>query len=78
MPDWEPGMASGGMGDALTGMIAGLLAQGLAPWNAAKAGVFLHGLAGDLAAEKIGQAGLIASDLIECIPHAFTQTLSCP
>ena len=77
-PTGNPGMASGGMGDALTGIIAGLLAQGLAPWNAAKAGVFLHGLAGDLAAEKIGQAGLIASDLIECIPHAFTQTLSCP
>jgi NAD(P)H-hydrate epimerase len=75
-PTGNPGMASAGMGDALTGMIVGLLAQGLSPWNAAKAGVYLHGLAGDIAAEKLGQAGLIASDLIECIPHALTQTLS--
>ena len=58
------------MGDALTGMIVGLLAQGLTPWDAARAGVYLHGLAGDMGAEKLGQAGLIASDLIECIPHS--------
>lgn len=75
-PTGNPGMASAGMGDVLTGMIVGLLAQGLSPWNAARAGVYLHGLAGDLGAEKLGQAGLIASDLIECIPHAITQTLS--
>ena len=75
-PTGNPGMASGGMGDALTGLIVGLLAQGLSPWNAARAGVYLHGLAGDIGAEKLGQAGLLASDLIECIPHALTQTLS--
>jgi hydroxyethylthiazole kinase-like uncharacterized protein yjeF len=75
-PTGNSGMASAGMGDALTGMIVGLLAQGLSPWNAARAGVYLHGLAGDIGAEQLGQAGLIASDLIENIPHAFTQTLS--
>ena len=75
-PTGNPGMASAGMGDALTGVIVGLLAQGLSPWDAARAGVYLHGLAGDIGAEKWGQAGLIASDLIECIPDALTQTLS--
>ena len=75
-PTGNPGMATAGMGDALTGMIVGLLAQGLSPWNAARSGVFLHGLAGDRAAEKLGHAGLIASDLIESIPHAFQQTLA--
>ena len=74
-PTGNPGMASAGMGDALTGMIVGLLAQGLTPWDAARAGVFLHGLAGDIGADKFGEPGLIASDLIECIPYALTQTL---
>jgi NAD(P)H-hydrate epimerase len=55
-------MASGGMGDALTGVIAGLLAQGLDAWQAAYAGVALHALAGDAAARN-GQAGTLASDL---------------
>ena len=49
-PTGNPGMASAGMGDALTGVIVGLLAQGLSPWNAARAGVYLHGLAGDISA----------------------------
>ena len=75
-PTGNPGMATAGMGDALTGMIVGLLAQGLSSWNAARSGVYLHGLAGDCAAEKLGHAGLIASDLIEYIPHAFQQTLA--
>lgn len=77
-PTGNPGMATAGMGDALTGVIVGLLAQGLSPWNASRAGVFLHGLAGDIGAEKLGQAGLIAGDLIECIPYALEQTLSFP
>jgi NAD(P)H-hydrate epimerase len=59
----NPGMASGGMGDALTGIIAGLLAQGLSPRDAAEAGVCLHAAAGDAAAVA-GQRGLLASDLI--------------
>ena len=61
-PWGNPGMASGGMGDVLTGVIAGLLAQGLDAWRAACAGVALHARAGDAAA-RAGEAGLIASDL---------------
>ena len=67
----NPGMASGGMGDVLTGMIAALLGQHLALFDAARLGVYLHGLAGDLAAEEVGQVGLIASDLIDTIPLAI-------
>jgi len=63
-PWGNPGMASGGMGDVLTGVIAGLLAQGLDAWHAAQAGVALHALAGDAAARR-GQAGTLASDLFE-------------
>jgi NAD(P)H-hydrate epimerase len=60
----NPGMASGGMGDVLAGVIAGLLAQGLSLKNAAQQGVYSHGLAADLAAEKDGERGLLASDLM--------------
>ncbi len=63
----NPGMASGGMGDVLAGVIAGLLAQGLSPKNAAQQGVYLHGLAADLAAAKDGERGLLASDLMPCL-----------
>lgn len=70
-PTGNSGMATAGMGDVLTGMIAGLLAQGLSPWDAARAGVFLHGYAGDLAAQKLGRAGLIARDLLAHIPQAI-------
>ncbi|WP_342348441.1 NAD(P)H-hydrate dehydratase [uncultured Nitrospira sp.] len=75
-PTGNPGMASAGMGDVLTGIITGLLAQGLSGWDAARAGVYLHGLAGDLAATTIGEPGLIAGDVLTAIPHALTQTLS--
>lgn len=71
-------MASAGMGDVLTGMITGLLAQGLTAWDAARTGVYLHGLAGDLAAKTMGEPGLIASDVIAALPHAFTRILSEP
>jgi NAD(P)H-hydrate epimerase len=64
-------MATAGTGDVLTGMIVGLLAQGLASWEAACAGTYLHGCAGDLASADKGQAGLIAGDLIEHIPYAI-------
>lgn len=67
----NPGMASGGMGDALTGLIGGFLAQGLAPFAAACAGVFVHGMAGDCAAAHQSQAGLTAGDLIEEIPNVL-------
>ena len=59
----NPGMASGGMGDVLAGVIAGLLAQGLTLANAAKAGVYIHGAAADLAASA-GERGLLASDVL--------------
>jgi NAD(P)H-hydrate epimerase len=70
-PTGNPGMATAGTGDVLTGMIVGLLAQGLASWEAACAATYLHGYAGDLAAADKGQAGLIAGDVIEQIPHAL-------
>ena len=60
----NPGMASGGMGDVLTGVIAALVAQGLPLFTAAKAGVYLHGRAGDLAARSGGERGLLATDLL--------------
>ncbi|MEQ8908870.1 MAG: NAD(P)H-hydrate dehydratase [Vicingaceae bacterium] len=67
----NPGMASGGSGDALTGVLTALLAQGYAPEQAAILGVFVHGLAGDLAANKLGEIGMLPSDLIEALPYAF-------
>jgi NAD(P)H-hydrate epimerase len=67
----NPGMATAGMGDALSGLIAALLAQGLVPWRAAAAAVFLHGLAGDNAAGRLGPAGILASDVIGEFPVAL-------
>lgn len=67
----NPAMASGGVGDALTGILAGLLAQRLAPFDAARAAVYLHGLAGDLAAEKLGSRALLAGELLGHLPAAF-------
>jgi len=67
-PTGNPGMASGGMGDVLTGMIGGFLAQNFPPLEAAKLGVFLHGLVGDFVAFEKGERGLIATDLIEKSP----------
>ncbi len=64
----NPGMASGGMGDVLTGMIASLIGQGYSPFEAAKKGVYLHGRAGDLAAKEKGEASLRAQDLLDNIP----------
>jgi NAD(P)H-hydrate epimerase len=72
----NPGMATAGSGDVLTGIITGLLAQSYSPENAAKIGVFIHGLAGDLAAEKIVQESLIAGDIIEYLSDAFLQIRS--
>jgi NAD(P)H-hydrate epimerase len=67
----NPGMATGGTGDVLTGMIAALLGQHLEPFAAAQLGVHLHGLAGDLARNEVGEVALIASDLIQYLPRAF-------
>jgi NAD(P)H-hydrate epimerase len=70
------GLASGGTGDVLTGMIAGLIAQGVAPFEAAQAGVFLHGQAADLAVEDKTEHGLIAGDLLDYLPRAI-KSLNC-
>ncbi len=67
-PTGNPGMASGGMGDVLTGMIAGLIVQGLSVGEAANAGVYLHGCAADFLARKMGPVGFLASDVIEILP----------
>jgi NAD(P)H-hydrate epimerase len=67
----NPGMATGGSGDVLTGLIAALACQGLTLFDAARLGVHLHGLAGDLAAAELGQESLIASDLVRFLPKAF-------
>ena len=69
----NPGMASGGCGDVLTGMIAGLLGQRLSLFDAARLGVYLHGLAGDMSAKERGEIGLLASDLADRIPLAIRQ-----
>jgi NAD(P)H-hydrate epimerase len=70
-PTGNPGMASAGTGDVLTGMISGFLSQGLKPIQAAILGVFLHGFAGDIVASEKGEYPLIASDIIDKIPAAF-------
>lgn len=67
----NPGMASGGLGDVLTGVIVGLLGQGLEWFDAARLGVYLHGLAADLASKERGEIGLIASDVAVTIPLAI-------
>ncbi|HEX3126103.1 MAG TPA: NAD(P)H-hydrate dehydratase [Thermoanaerobaculia bacterium] len=72
-PTGNPGMASGGTGDVLTGLIAGLIAQGLEVLDAALLGVYLHGLAGDLAAVEAGEVGMNAGDLIGFLPAAFQE-----
>jgi len=67
----NPGMATGGTGDVLTGLIAALMAQGLAAFDAARLGAHLHGLAGDLAAKRLGQVSLTARDVVAFFPEAF-------
>jgi len=75
-PTGNPGMASGGMGDVLTGMIGGFLAQGLPALEAAKLGVYLHGLAGDYAVFLKGERGIAATDLAELTPKALNALAS--
>jgi len=67
----NPGMATGGSGDVLTGIITALICQELSPFDAAILGAHVHGLAGDLAAKELGQVSLIARDLIQFLPRAM-------
>lgn len=67
------GMATGGAGDVLTGIVVALLAQGMKPFDAAVLGVYVHGLAGDLAAQQVGQISLTAGDIVTHLPAAFRQ-----
>ncbi len=75
-PTGNPGMATAGMGDVLTGVIAGLLAQGLAPYDAARLGVYVHGLAADLAHARVGTLGLVAGDVTAALPQAMHRLAS--
>jgi NAD(P)H-hydrate epimerase len=70
----NPGMGTAGAGDVLTGMIAGFLAQGLEPLDAARLGVFLHGRAGDVARETWGEWSMTAGDLVDAIGEAIFHT----
>jgi NAD(P)H-hydrate epimerase len=70
-PTGNPGMAKGGSGDVLTGIVGALLARGLEPMAALEAGCYLHGLAGDLTASSRGEVAMIASDIVETLPAAL-------
>jgi NAD(P)H-hydrate epimerase len=70
-PTGNPGMASGGTGDVLTGMLGAFLARGMEPDAAILSSVYLHGSAGDAAAERVGEEALVARDVIAAIPEAF-------
>ncbi len=71
----NPGMATGGSGDVLTGIITGLIARGLKPFDAMIAGAYLHGLSGDLAKESLGEESMTAQDLIDNLGQSFLQIL---
>jgi NAD(P)H-hydrate epimerase len=72
-PTGNAGMATAGSGDVLTGIITGLLARGYKPQDACVVGVYLHGMAGDLAADDLGEESLTAGDIIQYLPKAFKQ-----
>jgi NAD(P)H-hydrate epimerase len=67
----NPGMATGGSGDVLTGVIAALIGQGLPAFEAAQLGVYVHGLAGDIARDQSGEIGMIAGDIVDSLADAF-------
>ena len=68
-PTGNPGMAVGGSGDVLAGVITSLLGQGVTPLQAAACGVWLHGAAGDICADEIGQYGMLPSDMLNVLPR---------
>ena len=68
-PFANPGLSSGGTGDVLTGVIAGLMAQGLSPEDASCCGVYLHGVAGETIREEMGDTGTLAGDLLPALPQ---------
>ena len=68
-PFANPGLATAGTGDVLAGIIAGLIAQNMSPYDAAAMGVFIHGAAGEMVAEAMGNTGIIASDLLPMLPQ---------
>lgn len=70
-PTGNPGMAKGGSGDVLAGMIVSLLGQGLSPANAARVGAYLHGCAGDLCANRLSEYGMTPTDMLEMLPHVL-------
>ena len=72
-PVANPGLASAGTGDVLTGAIAGLLAQGLSPFDAAACGVYLHCQAGEMVKAELGDAGMLATDLLPKLPLVIKQ-----
>ncbi len=74
----NPGMATGGSGDVLTGVIAALLGQGMPAFEAAQLGVFVHGLAGDIARDHHGEIGMIAGDIVDALPDAFVHLMPDP
>ncbi len=70
-PFANPGLASAGTGDVLSGVIAGLVAQGVPPVEAAATGVYLHGRAGEMVKAELGDAGMLASDLLPVLPRVI-------
>jgi NAD(P)H-hydrate epimerase len=74
-PTGNSGMATAGSGDVLAGIIGSLLAQGMSSINAAVCGVFIHGMAGDLAASELTERGMIAGDMVTMIPRALFEVL---
>lgn len=74
-PNGNPGMATAGSGDVLTGVVTALAAQGYAAWDAARLGVWIHGRAGDLAAKQQGQPGMTALEILRCLPAAVAAAI---